>query len=94
MTSEWNFRGYIAVPLEHYAKEVLPNTSFSADGIETGDFINAMCAILDKLQIDNAENFIASYAAYRGKTATQIGDETAQKIFKEFCALTGCPYGK
>lgn len=90
----WNFRGYIAVPLEHYAKEVLPNSSFSADGIETGDFINAMCAILDKLQIRNKENFIASCAAYRGKTATQIGDETAQKIFREFCALTDCPYGK
>ena len=48
-----------------------------------------MSWILDKLQIRNKENFIASYAAYRGKTATQIGDETAQKIFKEFCALTG-----
>lgn len=90
----WNFRGYIAVPLEHYAKEVLPNTSFRADGIETGDFIKVMCAILDKLQIDNAENFVASCATYRDKTATQIGDKAAQEIFKEFCALTGCPYGR
>lgn len=49
MTKEWNFRGYIAVPLESYAKETLGKTSFSANGIETGDFIKVMCAILDKL---------------------------------------------
>lgn len=94
MTKEWNFRGYIAVPLESYAKETLGKTSFSANGIETGDFIKVMCAILDKLQIDNTENFVASCAAYRDKTATQIGDKVAQEIFKEFCVLTGCPYGK
>ena len=37
MTKEWNFRGYIAVPLESYAKETLGKTSFSANGIETGE---------------------------------------------------------
>lgn len=89
MTEEWNFRGYIAVPLEHYAKEILGNTSFSADDIETGDFVNAMCAILNKLQVGNTENFITLCAAYRGKPASEIRREEAQEIFKEFCMMTG-----
>ena len=91
MENGWNFQGWIALPLEHYAKTYLGTTDISADSIASGKFIDTMLEILSVSNIDSNKmrEFKNSCKKYTGLSYTKIPDETAEILFKQFKDLMG-----
>jgi hypothetical protein len=83
-----NFHGYIALPLSEDVKHYLAKESFSADAIETGNFVAIMALILQcSVEPQNAYQFIEECSQYLGKTASQIPLEDAYGLYKRFKKL-------
>lgn len=87
----WNFQNYIALPLESFAKKIIPEAQYTTTDIECGQFTQVMLSIIERVGIED-DSFTARCSAYRGKFASQIPEEDAQSLFDEFCSLSGCPY--
>ncbi len=89
----FNFHSEIALPLELMAMEEsikLEDKEVNADDIETGAFVEVMLLILSKAQKSNNSFSIKCYP-YKGKTANEIGDEIAKKLFDEFKIIRKAP---
>ena len=91
----WNFHGYIAVPLEIKARNIFGFSDksvrkgiFAADSIENGSFVKATIAVLRKLAEDKSDyeidEFEKAYSEYIGKGKLDIGKENAIKIYDDF----------
>lgn len=96
----WNFHGHIAVPLEMDVRTVLKNkvnssnvrtTIFSADGIETGCFIEVMILLLRYKSgyehNDDVDDFIQDAGRHLGKDYLSIPQEEAQRLFDRYKEL-------
>lgn len=85
-----NFHGYIAIPLEEIAKKLLLKQDFSADGIESGNFVAIMALIVGSHgDSEEAERFLRESSAYLGKSAREIGIDAALKIYDRFKKIIG-----
>lgn len=93
----WNFHGWVALPLEHYARqaELMPDGHHvgdwytNADVIERGSFVEVMIALLrSKL---GAEAYLIDFekkcAPYLGMNGNLIPMDEAQNLFNEFKKL-------
>lgn len=82
----WNFHGYIALPLEEYAKQYIGSTCPSADEIETGEFINVMFSVLLAKfgTLNDIRAFVDMCNEYVNLSAQQIPRAKAEEIFDEF----------
>lgn len=79
----WNFHGYVSIYLELYLKEYGLNDYYTIADIAGGAFAEVMICLLDHKEIE-AEEFIQKCEKYLGKSALEIGDETAKELFDEF----------
>lgn len=86
MNEAWNFRGYIAVPLEAYSRRIIGGTYDSADAIENGEFVDAMLKILsiEFNGLEEIKEFVDKCRDYEEKSASQIPNEIAKELFEEF----------
>ncbi len=87
MIENWNFHGYVAIPLEVYSRKYIGETTYdSANAIENGEFVNAMFKILsvEFNGLDEIKEFVDKCRDYEGKLASQIPIETAIDLFDEF----------
>ncbi len=90
MQEAWNFRGYVAVPLETYGKRVLGPNFMSADEIEAGGFIEAVKQIVYALYTADDEviaEFNTLCSGNENKMPCEMERETVTGIFDEFKRL-------
>lgn len=85
MENGWNFQGWVAIPLEHYAKTHL-GSSISADEIASGKFVDTMLKILSVSNIEpyKIQEFKSECKRYVGLSYTQIPDEISESLFNWF----------
>lgn len=87
MEEIWNFKNFIGIPLEKRGERIFgADAWFSADQIQDGSFVDAMLKILSTLPANPHElkAFSKKCSAFAGKTALEIGNETAKVLFEEF----------
>ena len=86
ITETWNFRGYVSTYLEYYLKECGLNENYTIADIHCGAFAEVMIRLLrhKKIETIEAKEFIQKCERYIGKTALEIGNETAKELFDEF----------
>lgn len=85
-----NFHGHIAWPLETMAKRLLTKEDFSADAIETGNFVAVMALILTKMgKPEEAAALLRECGAYLGQPASKIPMDAAMEIYQKFVSLIG-----
>ncbi len=85
-----NFHGHIAWPLETMAKRLLTKEDFSADAIETGNFVAVMALILTKMEKpEETATLLHECGAYLGKPACKIPMDEAMEIYRKFVLLIG-----
>ena len=89
MRPEWNFRGYIAVPLERYARKYIGSTSPSADSIACGEFVSTMLSILSVTYGDlkKLSDFVERCEPYDKLSYNHISKEDAVSLFNDFKRL-------
>ena len=82
----WNFHGYIALPLEKYGNKYIGSSFNTADEIECGEFVNAMINILlIKLgSFKDIKDFISLCEDYTDLPAIKIPKEKAIEMFDKF----------
>lgn len=82
----WNFRGYIALPLEEYGREYSNNSRITADEIECGQFVHAMLSLLKIKSVDlkGVPGFVLLCEEYADKPASEIPEDKAKEMFEEF----------
>lgn len=89
LTNGWNFHGWIAVPLEQYGRKLKGSTCYTADAIESGEFVSAMLEILNTVYSNPQD--IAEFAdivrPYAELSAQDIPHEKADEMFNEFKRL-------
>lgn len=96
----WNFHGRIAWEVEQDARRLLPDkvndanyreTIFSADGIESGRFVEAMILLLRHKSgykhNDDVDDFIKDAGGYIEKDYLSIPQEEAQRLFDRYREL-------
>ena len=85
----WNFRGYIAVPLEEYGRNCIGSTCKTADEIECGAFVEAMLSVLSMEfdSLDDLKEFTDWCSNYADLPASKIPKNVAKEIFEEFKRL-------
>ena len=83
---QWNFHGYIAIPLEEYGKAYFGNAGRTADEIECGEFVDTMLSILSVKygSLDGLSEFVDRCREYEDLPASKIPKDRAQNIFLEF----------
>lgn len=86
MNEQWNFKGYVALPLENIGRGLVGDSFYNADQISLGDFVDAMEEILTLCHIEH-KDFSVKCCPYDRMTALQIGDETAKELFDDFMYL-------
>lgn len=82
----WNFHGYIAVPLEEYGKIYIGSSCRTADEIESGEFVDAMFSILS-IKFGNLKeisDFVFLCEDYVDTPASQIPKNKTIEMFEEF----------
>lgn len=85
-----NFRGHIAIFLEKIAKRRLSGRDFTADGIESGNFVAIMALIVGNHgDTEEAEAFLKGCSAYLGKSAGEIPLDAAMEMYEKFKTLIG-----
>ena len=89
MRPEWNFQGYIAEPLEGYARKYIGSTSVSADSIACGEFVSTMLSILSVAYGDlkKLSDFVEKCEPYDGLSYNDIPKEAADSLFNDFKRL-------
>ena len=90
----WNFHGWVALPLEHYARgaKLMPDGHHvgdwytNADVIEHGSFVEVMIALLRSKLGPEADliDFEKKCAPYLGVNGNSIPKDEAQNLFDEF----------
>lgn len=88
--SNWNFRGYVALPLEEYGKKYLGKSWRTADEIECGEFVDTMLTILFvkfDYSLDDVSDFAVLSEEYKDLPASKIPKEIAIELFEEFQRL-------
>lgn len=95
----WNIHGWIAVPLEAMAREVIgldekeiQKTFLSADAIEAGTFVEVMFFLLRQGNgiNENYNAFAQEAQVMFAKPLTIADKETIILLFKKFKALYDC----
>ena len=89
-----NFRGYIALPLENKAKNIMAKNGIngvtvSADAIEYGSFVSVMAFLL-YVELGNSEEvlcFLRKSAKYLGSSANEMEINYAYELYKMFESL-------
>lgn len=82
-----NFVGYIAIPLEQYSRRVQGDLCCTSAGkIETGQFVETMIAILQRIYPSREDYaaFCEQCEVYDGKRASEIPLDRALELFAEF----------
>lgn len=89
MNQNWNFYGYIAVPLETYGRNLVGESFYSADEIEHGEFVSAMLQYISiKFNgLQEFAEFCSMCSEYDGVSANEIPENVAKDIFKEFMRI-------
>lgn len=68
-------------------------TIFKADRIDAGCFAEAMILLLEFKRNfvcdEEVSHFVQSCGEYLGKSKNEIPEETAKKLYDEYCALFG-----
>ena len=83
-----NFHGHIACPLEVMAKKLLNKDDFSADAIETGNFVAVMALILTKMgKPEETAALLRECGAYLGQPASKIPLDAAMVMYKKYKML-------
>ena len=83
-----NFHGHIACPLEVMAKRLLTKDDFSADAIETGNFVAVMALILTKMgKPEETATLLRECVAYLGKPANKIPLDAAMLMYEKLKML-------
>jgi len=83
-----NFHGHIACPLEVMAKRLLNKDDFSADAIETGNFVAVMALILTKMgKPEETAALLRECGAYLGQPASKIPLDAATVMYEKFKML-------
>lgn len=82
----WNFHSHIALPLETYGKQCIGQSFYTADEIESGNFVDAMLQILsiEYSDLSSVNDFIESCSIYSELSANEIPKEKSMELFKEF----------
>jgi len=82
----WNFRGYIALPLEEYGRVYFGDSRITADEIECGKFVDAMFSILSIKfgSLKDIPDFVCLCEDYADMQMSKIPKEKATEMFKEF----------
>lgn len=82
----WNFHGYIAVPLEEYGKTYIGSSCKTADEIECGEFVDAMFSILSIKfgSLKDIPNFVFLCEDYADMPASKIPQDKIIEMFEEF----------
>lgn len=96
----WNFHGRIAWEVEQDARRLLPDkvndanyreTIFSADGIESGHFVETMMLLLRHQSgykhNDDVDDFIKNASEYIEKCGHDIPQDEAQSLFDRYREL-------
>jgi len=86
---DWNFHGYIALPLEEYGRVYLGDSRVTADEIECGGFVDAMFSLLliKFGSLKDIPDFVCLCEDYAEIPASKIPKEKASEMFKEFKRL-------
>lgn len=86
MAENWNFHGYVAVPLEEYSKALLGDDFKSADEIDNGQFVDAMLQILIGIygNLEDVAEFVDACRLYAGACSQNIPKEVAETLFSDF----------
>ena len=87
--SNWNFHGYVALPLEKYGRRYMGNAFEKADAIANGDFVNAMFSILSIKfgTLKELPDFVSLCKEYIDLPESKIPQEIAVEMFDEFKRL-------
>lgn len=87
--NNWNFHGYIALPLEEYGSVYFGDSRITADEIECGEFVDAMFSILSIKfgNLNSIPEFVSLCDDYAKKSASNIPKEKAIEIYDEFVRL-------
>ena len=85
MTDTWNFRNYVAIPLEKITLAASAK-GYTADEIEAGSFVEAMLSVLviDKEKLPLYATFFNKCNDYHGKGKSDIPNEDAKALFEAF----------
>ena len=85
----WNFRGFIALPLEGYANKLTHGEYTTADEIERGDFVDVMLGALSIAygNLEKIDWFVEMCQPFDKKPASEIPKEDAERLFHEFEVL-------
>lgn len=85
----WNFHGYIALPLEEYGKMYIGSSCKTADEIECGEFVEAMFSILSIKfgSLKDISDFVFLCEDYADMPASRIPKEKTTEMFEEFKRL-------
>lgn len=86
---DWNFHGYIALPLEEYGKAYIGSSCKTADEIECGEFIDVMLSILSIKfgSLKDIPDFVVLCEDYADMPVSKIPKEKTTEMFKEFKRL-------
>ena len=89
MDENWNFHGYVAVPLEEYSKALLGDAFKSADEIDNGQFVDAMLQILIGIygNLEDVAEFVDDCRVYANVRSLNIPKEAAKTLFSDFKLL-------
>ena len=87
--NEWNFHGYIAVPLEEYGNSIIGSTCLTADEIERVEFVEAMLQILSAKygNLEEVSDFTEKCRAFAELPAREIPEDKAKELFEDFKRL-------
>lgn len=89
MAENWNFHGYVAVPLEEYSKALLGDDFKSADEIDNGQFVDSMLQILIGIygNLEDVAEFVDACRLYANVRSLDIPKEVAEALFSDFKLL-------
>lgn len=85
----WNFHGYIALPLEEFGRGYYGDSRITADEIECGKFVDAMFSMLSIKfgSLKDIPDFVRLCEDYADMPVSKIPKEKAIEMFKEFNRL-------
>ena len=87
--NNWNFHGYIALPLEEYGRVYFADSRITADEIECGRYVDAMFSMLSIKfgSLKDIPDFVWLCENYADIPASKIPKEKSIEIFEEFKRL-------
>lgn len=86
MESNWNFQGYIALPIERYGRKYIGESFPTASTIADGEFVDAMLQILliTYGDLKQVSDFVEQCNEYDGLSYNNIPQDVAISLFRDF----------